>query len=256
MKLRRCFPPRQLLSLLPACLLFHLADLPALHAQTETITTKDGKTSTVKILGVTGSSVQVQVGAGSIGIPISSIAQVAMPAPPEIARAAAAFAAKDYPAALTATKAVLEKYRGLPADWARQAAAMLGDIYVAMNDFGRAEAAYRDFQKLYPGAGSVQADVGLARIAVSKKDYAAARAKLEPLTAQALKLKDVPPALGPAYSQAFLVSGELKEAAGDATGALEDYARTIAIFYHDRLAVATAQERADALRKEQGVTVP
>ena len=256
MKLRRCFLRRQLLFLLPLSLFFVLSAAPFLRAQTAAITTKDGKTSQVKILSVLGSSVQVQVGAGSVGIPISSIAEVSMPAPPEFVNATTALAAKDYPKALAATKAVLEKYKGLPVDWAQQAASMLGDIYVAMNDFTRAESAYRDFQKIYPGSGSVQADVGLARIAVSRKDYATAKEKLEPVLAQALKLKDIPPALGPAYSQAFLISGQIKEAAGDAPGALEDYLRTVTIFYHDRLAVSAAQERADALRKERGVSAP
>lgn len=256
MKLRRCFPRRQLIFPLAVFLFCEVSAAPFSRAQTDTITTKDGKTSTVKILGVSGSSVQVQVGAGSVGVPISSITQVTMAAPPEVANASAAFAAKDYPKALAATKSVIEKYKGLPADWAQSATAMLGDIYVAMNDYAHAEAAYRDFQKIYPGAGSVQADVGLARIAASKKDFATAKAKLAPILAQARKSKDVPPALAAAYSQAFLVSGQAREAAGDAEGALEDYVSTVAIFYQDRLAVAQAQERADALRKDKGVAVP
>ena len=256
MKLRRCFPCRQLLFLPLLSLFFTLFAPSFLQGQSETITTKDGKTSPVKIIGVLGSSVQVQVGAGSVGVPISSIAQMTMPAPPESVNASTAFAAKDFPKALAATKTVLEKYKGLPVDWAQHAASMLGDIYVAMNDFARAETAYRDFQKIYPGAGSAQAEIGLARIAASKKDYATARQKLEPVLTQALKLKDIPPALGPAYSQAFLISGQIKEAAGDAPGALEDYLRTVTIFHHDRLAVTAAQERADALRKKQGISVP
>ena len=42
--------------------------------------------------------------------------------------------------------------------------------------------------------------------------------------------------------------GKVKEAAGNLQGALEDYWRTVTLFYYDRVAVASAQERADALR--------
>ena len=67
---------------------------------------------------------------------------------------------------------------------------MLGDLYVALNEVPKAEVAYKEFQRLYPGGGSLQADVGMARIAASKKDFATARQKLEPITvAQALKEK-------------------------------------------------------------------
>ena len=42
--------------------------------------------------------------------------------------------------------------------------------------------------------------------------------------------------------------GEIKENEGNLPGALEDYLRTVTLFYYDRVAVAAAQERADALR--------
>lgn len=217
---------------------------------------KDGKLQQARVLGVNGSTVEMRVGNGTVGIPIGSIAEVAMPAPPEFSAALAAYGAKDFPKALKSIQSVLDKFKGLPADWAQQAAAMLGDIYVAMNEPERAEAAYRDFQKIYPGAGAAQAEVGLARIAVSKKDFAAAKETLEPITEQALKAKDVPRGLGAAYGQAFYLSGQVKEAGGDFAGALEDYLRTVTIFPQDRLAVVDAQERADVLRKEHAVTVP
>jgi tetratricopeptide (TPR) repeat protein len=191
-----------------------------------------------------------------IGIPLASIREVQMAPPPELAQAQQAFAAKDYKRALLLAAQVTEKYKGMPADWAQLAAGMLGDLYVALNDLPKAEAAYRDFQHMYPGGGSVQADVGIARIAVSKKDFATAKQKLEPIAAQALKEKNVPRTHAFAYSQAFLVLGQVKESEGNASGALEDYLRTVTIFHHDPAAVSAAQERADALRREHKVSVP
>src|SRR5205823_2431111 len=112
------------------------------------------------------------------------------------------------------------------------------------------------FQEYVPGAGSAQADVGIARVAFSKKDLATAKQKLEPICEQALKEKVAPKNLAAAYSQAFYLSGQIKEAGGDFAGALEDYLRTVALFPQDRIAVSAAQERADAMRKEHGVAVP
>jgi hypothetical protein len=74
-----------------------------------------------------------------------------------------------------------------------------------------------------------------------------------------LSEKTIPPAKALAYSQAFLVSGQLKEEEGNLQGALEDYLRTVTLFYHDPSAVTAAQQKADALRsrdKDHPVTVP
>ena len=135
---------------------------------------------------------------------------------------------------------------------------MLGELYIITNDIPKAEAAYADFKLLYPTAGSLQSEVGLSRIAVAKQDFETAKQKLEPITEVALKEKTTSATVTEvAYSQAFLVSGQVKEAAGDLQGALEDYLRTVTLFYYDRIAVASAQERADALRAAHpDVTAP
>ncbi|MEI9893381.1 MAG: hypothetical protein WDN28_05630 [Chthoniobacter sp.] len=92
---------------------------------------------------------------------------------------------------------------------------------------------------------------------MARQDYETAKQKLEPITDAALKDKVIAPVNAVAYSQAFLVSGQVKEATGNLPGALEDYLRTVTLFYYDRVAVASAQERADALRAAHPeVTVP
>jgi len=222
----------------------------------EKIIKTDGTTQDVKIIGVSGNNVQVQVGSGVIGLPLATITQVIMTAPADFGQATTAYEAKDYAKAAPLAKAVVDKYKGLPVDWARQATAMLGDIYVELNDLPKAEQAYLDFLKAYPGKGSLQTDVGLARIAISKKDYATAKQKLAPIKEQAMKLKNVPADVGPAYSKAFYLLGQMEEAQGDFSNALQDYLRTVTLFYQDRIAVNAAQERADALRKTNNIAVP
>lgn len=217
----------------------------------DVIILQDGRTLPGKVVGVSASGVQIQLDAkNSFALPLAQLKEVRMATvPPEFAAAQKALVAKDYNGALTNLKA-LEKYKGLPTDWAQQAAGMLGDVYVEMGQVDQAEAAYKEALRLYPGAqGGPQADLGQARLAVVKKDFETAKQHLEPIATKALAEKNVPPGLGSTYSQAFYLLGQAMEATGDLPGALEDYLRTVTLFYQDRAAVAQAQEKADALRK-------
>lgn len=223
--------------------------LPQAQAQ-DTVITKDGRSQSVEVQGVSGSNLQVKVGAGTIGIPLANIARVRMNPPAGYDKAVRAYQAGDHGTALAETKVLAEKYRGLPADWARQLSAMLGDIYVALGKYEDAQAAYAAFEKSYPGAGSVQSSVGRARIAVAQKQWDEAKKLLTPLAAAAAAAKNSDGSAALAYSQTFVLLGQVKEQAGDQAGALEDYLRTVAIYYHDPAAVADAQKRADALRQQ------
>ncbi len=252
MKLKRQFAPQQLLSILLAAAVC----CQAVRAQ-DRIVTKDGRTQAGKVVGVTGGILNVEIGAGKIGIPLATVSQVVMPAPADFATATKAYGDRNFPLALVNAKAVSDKYKGLPAEWAQQATAMVGDIYAAMNDLPKAEAAYRDFQKFYPGAGGAQTEVGLAKVAFLKKDYASAKQKLGPIAAAALKDKSPSKTVAPIYGQAFLLLGQIDEASGDKTSALENYLRTAAIFNQDELAAGSAQQMADALRKSNpDIAVP
>jgi tetratricopeptide (TPR) repeat protein len=255
MKLRFPLSLQQLLFLIGGAFLL----LSTAGAQ-DIILLTTGATQQGKILGVTPSGqleFQVAGTTNKLGLALSSVKEVRMAAPAELATAFAQFQAKDYGRALSGVKGVVDKYKGLPVVWAQQATSMLGDLYIALNDLPKAEAAYNDFKKYYPSAGSLQSEIGLSRLAVAKKDYATAKQKLEPITAAALQEKVITPVNALAYSQAFLVSGQVKEEEGNFAGALEDYLRTVTLFYHDRAAVASAQEKADALRAaHKGVTVP
>jgi len=255
MKLRRSVSPHQLLFALLAglCLLISGAEGQA----QDQVVFRDGRTQEGKILGVANHNVQIQVGAGRVGFPLAQITNIRMEAPPEVAAAQAAYTAGDYAKALAATKALVDKYNGLPLPWARQAGGLLGDLYVELGRNKEAEAAYTLFEKTYGGqGGSARSAVGMARIAVEGKDYAAAKERLEPVITAALKEKNVPRGMGDAYSWAFTVMGQVNEAENDDAAALENYLRTVTLFPQSEKAVSIAQARADALRQEKKVTVP
>jgi tetratricopeptide (TPR) repeat protein len=207
-----------------------------------------------KVVNVSGSALMVHDQFGERGIPLSQIQEVQMREPPEVQIAQSAFNAKDFTKALSVARALVEKWNALPAGWAANMSSLIGDIYLEQGDLAKASAAYDDFAKAYPGNGG--ADLGRARIAVAKKDYDTARKTAEKLSAEALKKVNVTRSEGELYGQAFLVLGQIKEAQGDFQGALEDYLRTVTLFYHNPTALALAKDRADAIRKAHLAFVP
>ena len=252
MKLRRCFASHQLLFLVVSC----LSAAIVAYSQ-DKITTRDGKTQELKILSSNGTNVLVKVGAGTVGIPINSITQAFMAPPSEFSAVVAAYDSRNYSKALASAELLAGKYKGLPIDWARQNALMLGDLYVLKNDIAKAEEAYKDFHKFYPGQSTTQMDVCTARLAVAKKDYSAAKQLLEPIAVQALKQKNIQKSEAATYSQVFYLLGRVKEADGDFQSALQAYLLTVTLFYQDHPSVSDAQERADALRKAHiGLVAP
>jgi tetratricopeptide (TPR) repeat protein len=253
MNLRRCFVPRQLIFLLAAALVIP-SSRPALSQ--ETITLRGGQTQQVQILGVTPSGIKVQMGDAVMVQPFSNIVSVTMNPPPEFSAATAAYGTGDIHRALTLVDSLVTNYRGLPTDWARESMRMLGDVYIALGQVPQAEAAYKDYQRAYPGAAADDVNVGLASVDIANKDYAAATAKIQPVLDQALKQRNLPNASAALIGRAFYLSGMIKEQSGDLPGALEDYLRTVTIFPEDRVAAAVAQASADSLRKEHGTTVP
>jgi predicted Zn-dependent protease len=253
MKLRPPFSIQQLLFTAGCAFLFGATALSQ-----DTVITTDNQQRQVKVTGVSPSGqLEFLVGQGKLGLALSSVKEVRMAPPREYGKAFQAYQAKDFKKALDLIKPIADRFKGMPSPWAQQAVSMLGDLYIALNDLPKAEAAYIDFKKLYPNGGSLQSEVGLSRLGVAKKDYGTAKQRISAITEQAFKEKAPTLSSALAYSQAFLVSGQVKEAEGNFSGALEDYLRTVTIFYQDRAAVSAAQDRADTLRKEhKDVAVP
>ena len=211
--------------------------------------------------GTDTTGVKLKVAGRGMSLPASAFETFEMAPPPEYKQGYDALTARDYPAALTKIKSVTDKFKGLPTPWAQYAMNLLGDIYLAMDDLPKAEAAYGDAKRLYPAAagGSSVADVGPALVAVRKKDYATAKAKIELIITEALVEQSPPPANAIASSKAFLVSAQVNEAEGNLPGALDDYLLTVTIFYHFPAALSVAQEQAAKLRarsKDNPITVP
>ena len=260
MKLRPSLRIQQNLSLLGAAWLLACAAVAQQTPLDAAIPTAKG-VQAIKVIGVSPSGTSLDVmspdGSQRYSLPFAQLKDLRMNAPVELDQALGLYQQKKYDEALAMLSKLVARFRGLQLPWAQQAAASLGSIHLAKGNVPAAEAAFAAFQKMYPGQGSLQADVGLALVAVAKKDYDAARAKLEPVAEAALKEKNVANANALAYSGVFLGLGQINEAEGKFSEALEQYLRTVTLFFHDRAAASIAQERADALRKEhKDIAVP
>jgi tetratricopeptide (TPR) repeat protein len=215
---------------------------------------KDNQRREGQILSVTDGTLKIKVGPAETGIPMSNVASVIKAPPKAYEDALAAWQSGDANRTLPLIKSVVDTFRGLPTPWAERASAMLGEVYLALDQIPAAEAAFAAFQKAYPNAGAV-ADIGLARLAVNKKDYATAKAKLAPIVAEAENVVIAPAGKSAAYGQAFYLMGMVRESEGLLPEALRDYLSAVTLFHEDKAIVAKAQERANVLI-EQKVIVP
>jgi tetratricopeptide (TPR) repeat protein len=228
--------------------------LSVLTAQ-DFIVQKDGQRREGEILGVVDGKLKIKVGPAETGIAMDQVASVTKNAPKGYEDAIKAWQEGNANKALGLLKPVVEAFRGLPTEWAERAAALLGDVYLSLGQLPAAESAFAEFTKSYPNATSL-ADIGLARLAVSKKDFAAAKTRLLPIVSEADKVIAAPAGKSAAYGQAFYLMGMVHESEGAYPEALRDYLSAVTLFHDDRAIVAKAQERADVLVKEKQVIVP
>jgi len=208
-----------------------------------------------KILGVSGGNIRIQRGPAQSSIPLNTVRSTEMAPPPEFVTGQASLKSGDTAKALQTLKPLVDTFRGLPTPWAEQASAQLGDLYIRANKLPEAQQAYTEFSKAYPNASNLT-NVGLARLAVANKDLAGAKPRIQPLVEQAKKTKYADEINGAAFGQALLLMGQIDEAEGRNTEALENYLTTVTIFYQDPDAATQAQARADTLRKEKKVIAP
>lgn len=224
------------------------------RAQDVVVLKNDGQRREGQILGVKADAVRIKIGPAETGIPMSNVASVTMAPPKAYSDALTLWQAGDAAKTLTVLGPLVENFNGLPIDWAQRASALLGEVYLATSQTDKAEAAFATFQKLYPGAGT-SADVGLARLAISKKDFAGARQKLLPIVEKAKATKIADPANSAVFGQALFLFGQVQEASAENADALENYLLVVTLFHEDHAVVAKAGERANAL-KEKNVIVP
>lgn len=231
-----------------------VSGIVVLPAQDVVVQKSDGVSRSGQILGVKGDAIRIKFGPAETTIPMANVASVTMAPPKAFTDSLALWQTGDAAKTLATLAPVVENFNGLPTKWAERASALLGEVYLATSQLDKAEAAFAAFQKFYPNAGT-SADVGLARLAIAKKDYDAARVKLVPIVEQARATKFPDSNTCAVYGQALYLLGQVQEASAENAEALENYLLAVTLFHEDEAVVAKATERANAL-KEKKVIVP
>lgn len=231
-----------------------VSGLQVLPAQDVVVQKADGVSREGQILGVKSDTIRIKIGPVETGIPMANVASVTMAPPKAFTEALALWQKGDASKTLSVLAPLVENFNSLPTKWAERASALLGEVYLANSQLDKAEAAFAAFQKYYPDAGG-SADVGLARLAIAKKDYDAARVKLVPIVEQARATKFPDSSTSAVYGQALYLLGQVQEASAENAEALENYLLAVTLFREDAAVVAKATERAEAL-KEKKVIVP
>ena len=209
----------------------------------------------ILITGVRGTKVTIRNAHGEATYDLSQLQDIRKAAPAEFTQGQQAIEKGDLEKALPLIKSVVDRFRGLPVNWASDASLTLGNLYISLGKFSEAETAFAEFQKAYPGAGAASARLGKARLSAERGQFAEAKAAVEPLVAEALQKKNVTRAENQIYGQAFYILGRAAEGEGKLPEAMEDYCRTVAIFYQERAVVKEAEKRIDELRSK-GITTP
>ncbi len=220
------------------------------------IVKQDGATMEGEVTGVSGDQVQVKLEAGTIGMSLSQIKSVEMPAPKEIA----ALQADPNPApatVLATAEPLVKNFEGLPADWLVDALVLIGNAYASQGDYEKSAAVFEKIKKTYGDRSySLEANLGLARVALKQNRVDDALPLLQPLLAKARESISHSPSESRMYGEAFLLDGQALEAKGDAPGAFEAYL-TANIFNQDPAAFQVADGKAQALRTSHpGLKVP
>jgi tetratricopeptide (TPR) repeat protein len=216
---------------------------------------KDNQRREGAVLGVTDGKLRIKIGPAETSLPMEQVASVVKAPPPQYEDALKAWQSGNAEKTLSFLKPVVETFRGLPTEWAERASALLGDVYLSLDQLSAAEAAFAEFTTAYPASKSL-ANIGLARLAVARKDFAGAKSRLTPIVAEANDIIATDAARSANYGQAFYLMGIVRENEGAYPEALRDYLKAVTLFHGDKAIVAKAQERAEFLIKEKQVIVP
>jgi hypothetical protein len=211
----------------------------AAHAQ-DRLVFKDNHVEEGKVVGMSNGSVLIKVAAGELSYNLGLLARVEVAPPASFAAGYAAYQAGEWDRALAALKPIADQFKGLPTEWASQAVAALGDIYIEKNDLPKAVAAYNDYRTYYPTGpgGSLRMNLAQARVAFAQNNFPVAEKELVAIRDAGLK------------RPAEVTKGSYQ-------AALVDYLRTVTLFYEDGAVTARAQKSADTLRAaHQGIYAP
>lgn len=248
--------------LLPTCLLAAIALaaglLPCL-AQ-DSVTLKNGQRREGKITGVNGPNIRLAISAAGAGrvetsVPLSEVQSVSMEPPADWGKALGAWEKGQAAETAKILTPLVDTFLGVPTPWVKQAAVVLVDAKLETGDDKGAEAILTNFTRAYPDADELT-PLLRAKLAIKRNNFLGAKPLLAPLVEKGSQTKLADTSQSVTYGQAFYLMGLINEQEGKLSEALQDYLRTVTLFFEDPATTAKARERAEFLIQEKNVVVP
>ena len=131
---------------------------------------KDRQRREGEILGVADGKLKIKIGPAETSLPLEQVASVVKAPPKAYDDAMNAWQDGNANKTLSLLKPIVDTFRGLPTDWAERSSALLGDVYLSLDQLPAAESAFAEFAKAYPESKS-RSDISLARLAVSQEGF-------------------------------------------------------------------------------------
>ncbi|MFV0337077.1 MAG: hypothetical protein ACK5LK_02370 [Chthoniobacterales bacterium] len=225
----------------------------------DVVVLNNGTPRSGEIIGFGDGKVRLQIGQGgqkaTTSIAMDQVKSITKSAPASFEKALEAWKKNDAKTTIADLTPLFEKFNGLPTTWAERIGPLLADANIEVGNTDAAAAALQKFEAAYPDASNVS-NLTKAKIAVSKKDYGAAKTLLAPIVAQGSETKLADTAQSIAFGQAFYLMAQIREQEGAYPEAVQDYLRTATIFFADPATTDKARARADELIAEKNVVVP
>ncbi len=194
------------------------------------------------ILQVDDADVQISLGeTGSSKIPRSKIERVEIVTPASAQGGMKAFQGENFKQAIQRLEPFYAKYRCLPQEWIEQVTARLGESYLAVKEWTKAQELFSTFRKFYPE--SLLKDVargGEAKALMGLNKKEAAKKILEEMMRDLEKETVISDDQSRALGRASVDLGRCYVAANQNDQALEAFLKTTTLYYMDSNAVAEA----------------
>jgi len=213
------------------------------------------QTNRGQVKAVSSTAVTLVTALGEMNIPRASIVKLDVVAPVPILKGIAAFEKGNYREAQINLTGVTT-YLGLDAEWAEKGLIALAKCVLAGGDLAKAESQFNDFIQAYPPPASehsVDAELGLAMVAIAKKDYETAMAKFIEVAEPFDKvLKPSRDQIANA-SECYLGMGKCLESQDKLDEALVAYLKVVALYFSDTACPEAAYQAAMIMARQNQV---
>jgi TolA-binding protein len=195
-----------------------------------------------QVTHVEGNSVFIKLEHGEFAVPLRDLTRADVAAPADYKAGIQALKAGNAQEAARLLKPLVDRFLGLPVDWALDMLLRLGDAYLAQKDVAAAQKVFDSLKRLYPNSPQALAvDVKNAHILFAMKKYDDAIKAIKAYLDPQLKKDFLPSDQETAVAEALVLLGDCHLASNKPYEALDNYLRVVTLYDLDDARVGEAQ---------------